>query len=439
MNWRLLLMRFERVFIACSLSLCLMPFTVLAAKKTIEVWDPVSPSNMHGKGIVAVYDAWNKLHPDMPIKRVAIGDPRQKLMAAMAAGTAPDLVYFDRFQIPSYAAKDIFTPLDSLIKTSKVLKADMFFPAAWGETQYQGKHWAIPHQVDDRALIILDKVAQSSGLNPDTPPKTIDELELWAKKMTIKDASGAVKRVGFAPTRGNWFYYGWLWNFGGQLLNADKTKPAFNSSEGKTALNWIVDYTNRVLGGFPSLAKAESKFVGSAYDKKGPFQQEQLGMEIEGDWMLWQMKTYAPNVEYTFAPIPAPAGRKSITWVGGWSWVIPKGAKHLKEAWKFLEFQGSEEGMVLFARISGRIPAVKSAAYDEEFLKYDAKRQRQMVDAVNTGIFRPTTPVGDKLWDSLNYTMIESVKSGKRSPEQALAIAEQEISKEIARYKVRIK
>lgn len=409
-----------------------------SAKKFIEVWDPVSPSNMHGKGIVAVYDAWNKKHPEMPIKRVLIGDPRQKLMAAMAAGTVPDLVYFDRFQVPSYAAKNLFAPLDSYIKTSKVIRPEAFWPAAWDETAYAGKHWAIPHQVDDRALIIIDKVAQQSGLSPDSPPKTLDDLEQWARKMTVKDATGAVKRVGFAPTRGNWYYYGWLWNFGGQLLNADKTKPAFNSTEGKAALNWIVDYTNRVLGGFPSLAKAEGRFQGGAYEKKGPFQQEQLGMEIEGDWMVWQMKTYAPNVEYTMAPIPAPAGRKSITWVGGWSWVMPKGAKNPKDAWKFLEFQGSDEGQTLFARVSGRIPARRASAYDPEFLSFDPKRQKHMVDSIASGIFRPTTPVGDRLWESLNTQMMDSVKSGKKSPEQALDIATQQVTQEIGRYKVRL-
>ena len=422
------------LLLGCAL---LVVTPAVLAKKYIEVWDPVSPANMHGKGLIAVYDAWNKKHPEMPVKRTAIGDPTQKLMAAMAAGTVPDLVYFDRFIIPSYAAKNLFTPLDSYIKTSQILKADVFWPAAWEETAYAGKHWAIPHQVDDRTLVIVDRVAQQSGLDPDSPPKTLEDLEQWARKMTVKDANGAIKRLGFAPSRGNWFYYGWLWNFGGQLLNPDKTKPAFNSPEGKAALNWIVDYTNRVLGGFPTLSKAESKF-GDTYGKKGPFQQEQLGMEIEGDWMIWQMKTYGPDVAYTMAPIPAPAGRKSITWCGGWSWVIPKGAKNLKDAWKFLEFQGSDEGQTLFAVVSGRIPARKASAYNPEFLSFDPKRQRHMVDSVNTGIFRPTTPVGQKMWDALNYQMMDSVKSGKRSPEQALDLANQQVAQEISRYKVRL-
>jgi hypothetical protein len=39
------------------------------------------------------------------------------------------------------------------------------------------------------------------------------------------------------------------------------------------------------------------------------------------------LEKFGPQVKYRIAPPPAPKGKKTLTWSGGFAYCIPKGAK----------------------------------------------------------------------------------------------------------------
>ena len=88
---------------------------------------------------------------------------------------------------------------------------------------------------------------REAGLDPERPPRTLEELDDFSRRLTRTDAAtGELRRVGFLPQEPGWF--GWafpLW-FGGQLLTDGKislgSDPAVERS-----FAWVAGVT-RELG-----------------------------------------------------------------------------------------------------------------------------------------------------------------------------------------------
>lgn len=143
-----------------------------------------------------------------------------KLMAAIAAGSPPEIAMLDNFQIASWAAQDALVPLDDLMKTADLNLDDVYDWAKDGSI-YKDKTYSIPYNGDARALFYNKDLFTEAGLDPANPPKTIAELEAAAEKLTIRDGAN-YKQVGIVP----WFkagkpIYTWGWSFGGNFYDKD--------------------------------------------------------------------------------------------------------------------------------------------------------------------------------------------------------------------------
>ena len=83
--------------------------------------------------------------------------------------------------------------------------------------------------------------------------------------------------------------------------------------------------------------------------QQNPFISQQLAMMISGDWMLGNMQRYAPDINYGVTYMPtATEGGESVTWAGGWSMVMPQGAKEPEAAFEFMKYIAGEPGQQLF-------------------------------------------------------------------------------------------
>ncbi|MFX9093362.1 extracellular solute-binding protein, partial [Acinetobacter baumannii] len=69
-------------------------------------------------------------------------------------------------------------------------------------------------------------------------------------------------------------------------------------------------------------------------------------MKIDGDWAVGGLARYAPDLDYGVAPPPLPddrSGSSIVTWSGGWSLAIPRGARNVEGAWRWITFSTSPE------------------------------------------------------------------------------------------------
>jgi multiple sugar transport system substrate-binding protein len=130
-----------------------------------------------------------------------------------------------------------------------------------------------------------------------------------------------------------------------------------------------------------------------------PFHVGTLGMQITGDWEIGQMEQYASSIDYgiTFMPVPK-TGDQSATWAGGWSVVIPQGAKNVDDAWTAMQWICGPDGGRIYTKQSHHVP-VYAALYEEKDLF--SERHQFFLQMIPTAHNRPPLPVGLKYWDEL--------------------------------------
>jgi ABC-type sugar transport system permease subunit len=155
-------------------------------------------------------------------------------------------------------------------------------------------------------------------------------------------------------------------------------------------------------------------------------------MKIDGNWTVGGVARYGPDLDFGVAPAPVPAERLEqtiggkpgrfhgmdpyVTWSGGFSYAIPRGAPHPETAWEFIKWMNSVDAALIDAKAQqaycnskGRlfVPeiAANKAVNDAVFAAYAPKAAkyrnalRFFIDMMPHAKFRPVTFVGQRLWD----------------------------------------
>jgi len=388
------------------------------------------------------FDEFERRHPDIKVVTSASGGrmDEQKLMCGIAGGAPPDCINQDRFSIGGWAARGAFLQLDELIERDRDqpdgVRPEEFYPACWQEVLYQGHVYAIPVNTDDRALYYNEDLLKQAGYvdsaGKPKPPRTWDELKEYAVKLTERDPSGKILRIGFIPNYGNSWLYLYAWQNGGEFMSADGKRCTLDAPANVEALRYVAE-VYKALGGAEEVNGFAESFQTGELD---PFVIGKVALVINGNWYLESIARYKPNMHFGVVPAPVPRGKVYLTWSGGFSWAIPKGARHVEEAWEFVKWMNSVEAGRLdsaaeysYARSWGRtyVPwmyansRVNEMAFREFAPKKGRLREylRLFVDLMKVSRFRPVTPVGQVLWDEHSRAMDLAIH-GKKTPGEAM-------------------
>src|SRR3954452_1450236 len=122
------------------------------------------------KAVVAEYD---RKHPEVTVNVVG-GINDNKIVAAIRAGTAPDVVSsFNSYNVGVYCGTGGWIDLGPFLKKAGISTTD--FPAATNYyTQYGGKKCALPLLADTYGLYYNKALFKKAGISG--PPKTMSEL-----------------------------------------------------------------------------------------------------------------------------------------------------------------------------------------------------------------------------------------------------------------------
>lgn len=447
-------------FILVALLIPLFAITGLCAGKVrIVVW---GLNDTVPGGIREMVREFNRTHKDieivcqMQVQGSNVGSSPevfQKLMTAIAAGTAPDVATLDRLAVGGWAARGALENLDKLIANDK-FPFNKYYKATREEAMYEGSVYALPYDTDLRVMFYNREMFRKAGLNPDEPPKTWTELVQYSKKLTVSDARGRFKQLGLYPICGNpaWLFLYALQN-GTNMLSPDGRKATLDDPRFVEALEWVVKFYDE-LGGAEKIAGFTDSF-GTA--GQNPFLTGLVAMHITGDWVIGDVARYKPDLDFAVAPVPVPDDRyrqvgrfagqpKFISWSGGWSYVIPKGGKHVKEAWEVMKWLASPDGFRAFAKGEyeynkslGRpyVPRMTSMPdVDQELLKNymkdlpDSLRKAKQValDLMQFSHYRPVSPVTLEVYAEHKYA-IEDAIYHRLSPLEALKTANRKAQK----------
>lgn len=359
--------------------------------------------------------AFEQTHPGITVEHISVAtDYYNKLSVAIAAGVAPDVAQvLPTYSLAEFAEGGLIQPLEGFIEETGIRKGD-FFPLVWDSWCYDGSIWAMTFDVDANMLFTNKALLATVGV---TAPKTIAELDEVAKRLTLIDDTGSIKRIGFVPWLGD--VWTWLAPWDGALWDPTTRQVTAGSSNTVAMLTWMASYSERY-----SYARINALTSGfQNYFRGEPLFNDQLGMQVNGPWAIHRYGLYAPEFEWDMIPLPyAPSALPNSTTGNALTLVIPAGAKHPQEAFEYIRWRTSldqvlerqqtkPELMTFPARIAAARAFVK--LYPEYIPIANA------VAGPNSRPYLPTMPVSVFYSSQLTKALMQVVQL-KASPQSAL-------------------
>ena len=303
-------------------------------------------------GWYALIEAFEQEHPDIEvvIGPTDRGQDLQKLLCGVVGGSPPDVLRRESTLFGSIAYRGILMSLDEFVEADKTrpdgIHEEDFSPGTWESGKVAGRLYAIVEDSNPAVLAYNRALFREAGLDPDKP-RTWEEWLDATEKLTVRDSSGRIVRLGTAAVRGpdNLMFY--IAQCGGEVLSKDGARCTLNTPEGEKALAFIKSLYD-VQGG----RKAYDEFIlaSSAPEQFDPFCLGKIAMSVEDDWVIFRVMRHNPSLELGIATIPTPDGRNPISVsTSNTMYMIPKNARHPEEAWAFLRFLNTPEGQMAYA------------------------------------------------------------------------------------------
>jgi len=403
-------------------------------KTIINVWHPW-PGDQ-GEEFRRLVDIFNREQDHIYVRLLFVPNnlsSNQKLFLSISAGLPPDCAFVDGTQVCEWAARGAIEPLDALMAEQGIQNDDYWEPC-WKQNVFLGKTYAVTYCADPNFAFFWNKeVFREAGVNPDQPPKTIEELDFMSRKLTKKDANGRITRIGSYP----WGAFGnansmftWGWAFGGEFYD-DATGKITCGDDPKVlkAMEWMKSYADEY--GFINISSFAEGF-GDQQD--APFLRGKIAMAAGHVSNVQLFKKFAPNLDYgaTAMPYPAELGFDHSAWMGGWCLGIPRGSRHAKEAFEFMKWICSSEvaGRSVI-ETTGTFPGYKkSAAFAA--VKGNDKLEAFYEILKNTRHQRPVMPAQAFYMGALERA-VSDVLNGLATPQEALQKAQRETQRELDR------
>lgn len=289
-------------------------------------------------------DAFNASQEKIFVEFLSVGGGiDRKVLLATAGGDPPDIAGVWAHQIASWADRNALMPLDSFIEADGQEVATFLsrYEDAFADmTQYDGRVYALIATPASHALHWNKTLFRAAGLDPERPPQTVEELMAYSRRLTKRDpATGALQQIGFVPQDPGWWPWSFPAYFGGAILDDNGEIVYDKLPENIESMYWVRSYTEEY--GLEDLTKFATGF-GQFGSPQYPFFAGKVAMTFQGVWLHNYMRQYAPGLDYGVAAYPkAQDAEAPFVTVEADLLIIPRGAKHAREAWEFLKYVNS--------------------------------------------------------------------------------------------------
>jgi multiple sugar transport system substrate-binding protein len=346
-----------------------------------------------------------------------------KILPALTGSEPPDvLVLSGGDLVKSYAKEGLLTELSDPIKTGGIDMND-FFPAPLKQCKDGDKILCLPWGTDMYALFWNKDMFEAAGLDPEVPPKTMEELAQFAEKLTKTDADGNLTQVGFLPDQG-WDHSDlYARMFGGFWFSEDGQHVTANSQAMIDQLTWQQQFYQK-YGGDKVLALSSGwadQYMSGDY----PFYTGKMAMYVDGEWMTGPnfISAFKPEASYGVAPFPPPADhpeRANTAVVQGTVAVIPAGAKNKDASAKLLAWMMSPEVVAEEFCFNANLPTSKKAAEDKCFTENPKFKVFTDLMASPNASNIVTTPISLEFMDGYGVAGVERVVHNGEDPKTVM-------------------
>ncbi|WP_066941844.1 ABC transporter substrate-binding protein [Microtetraspora fusca] len=332
---------------------------------TLRVWFPGNLSEEIAWVNEKLVPAFKAEHGvDVQVEFVDWANLATRLSTAFAGGTAPDVFGHGNAAAAGYAANNRVIALDEyLAKMPADDVADLTF---LDQGKVNGKQVIMPLRGFGHLLAYRADLVKEAGLDPDSPPRTWQELRSAADRLVVRK-SGSITRSGVIvpaddPTSMSQAFGSFLFQAGGAFLDESGTTITWNSEAGKRALGFLVDLYNGPQAVSTGLGEATSG-AGAQH----PLVTGRAAMAVITEATLKSIHEQAPDVAAQIKVAPPLKDAVAASFGGaGNGLFISADSKHKDQAWEFIEFLLKPANAKAYVQAVGGIPARASLASDPD-------------------------------------------------------------------------
>jgi len=279
----------------------------------------------------------------------------EKLQAAVAGGTAPDLAMSSPVWVRPLVENKIYQPIDDLAKRERGF-LESYYPAALDAFRVKGKLYGLWHYANPQVVFFNKSLLAASGAKLPPAGWTYQQWVEIAKQVAKPgDPASAVWGTD-APTSFNYVFNA-IRSHGGSVFDDDEDPKKFAGTNQKTVdgLQFLADLllVHRVAPTSADRAPQGNLFTAG---RQGLC--TSIGVSI-GD-VRKNLKA-----DWDVAPLPkGPAAQGGCFGANGTAFTVPSN-RNPASAWAFLKFLGAEPGQKEYLPEFGSVPTVKAVAESE--------------------------------------------------------------------------
>ncbi|WP_407319536.1 extracellular solute-binding protein [Isoptericola halotolerans] len=322
------------------------------ATGTLRVLTPGYPASNEGTAAFdAVVEAFQEEYPNVEVEPdfATFGNLNEKISTSLASGQPYDVLVTGIGWVPPFASQGAFLDLAEFGVDDQVV-SDATTPAALPAVTYEDSVYAWPLIMGAKPAALSRSAFEEAGLDPNSPPETLDELMSMAEELTEYDDNGTVTRAGFDfwGVAYRHVFTTLLGALGHDLYESGE--PGFANPEGEEALDWMVDAINDshvTEYGLESASGAPLMYTGEAAMGLvgGYIDCEEVGQEVCDDLVFFNITDESPAL-----------------FTGGQVASIGAGTDLPDASWAFIEAMSTPEAEAAMAAMNFAVPAVAGSA-----------------------------------------------------------------------------
>lgn len=279
-------------------------------------------------------------------------DMERKILTAVSANTAPDVVNLNPGFASQLAQRNAWLELDTKVPQEV---RQQYLPNIWSANTLNGKTFGLPWYLTTRIAIYNTDLFKQAGVTK--PPATYTELAQVAKQ--VKDKTGKYAFFATLVPEDSAEVLESFVQMGVQLVDT-QGKAAFNTPAGQAAFQYWVDLYKTGLLPQEILTQGHRHAIEL-------YQQGETAILASGPEFLDTIAKNAPTIAKASASAPQITGQTGKKNVAVMDLVIPRATDQPQAALKFAQFVTNNENQLSFAKAADVLPSTSKALEDNYF------------------------------------------------------------------------
>lgn len=343
------------------------------------------------------------------------------LEAGAQGGSLPDVFWMHSNESERYMSNGMLLDI-----TDKIAESDLIDPAnypedIWGLYTYEDKYYAVPKDVDTIAAWYNKSMFDEAGLEYPTADWTWEDMLEMAKKLTKEDGSQYGLAIKMDNNQAG--YYNMIYDNNGFVINDDKTASGWDDPKTIEAMEYLEEVVKSGVMPSPEMLAENGEDV--------LFQSGKVAMVLQGSWMLAAYKENeytAENADIVELPKNGTTGRRASIY-NGLGWAASANGANTENAWKLIEYLGSEKAQKKQAELGVTMSAFTGTS-DAWANSADFNLQAYL-NMMDDMVIRPYSR-NTVTWENANKETMKKLYTGEMTAAEACKEMAEQMNEQLA-------